>query len=591
MKKLFYVIPIASILLFSCAGTPKNSGNQTLESVSEQTDSQTAPNDEEYSERNDNLSVLENTVETTENNPAQENTIDADTEKESAAETDYIDETEPLSEMETPDEFEEKLNSADIDELQELDNQYAEEESSDSDAEEPALTEEPLVRDIASDIALEEDSKLPETDSDAPAENISSANTDDIPSEENSNKDENVSLPETDAQISPRTNETKNETADPENVLNESNENADESPENNNSADESANKIHPTPSRTMTAKKNQLIEVEYPGRGWIYQGNIDEKGNVDARQKNFVFGGRKLGAENQTFSIRARNPGKYLLHFYKNDALTGTYIDDYLEVNVENEEVPLTSRIKAPDYAKAVPPAVKITAENANADTENQSVIDKTEVPKIEEISTNQPNAQIENTPPVEQKISEITRASVQNTNAGPEKTIITEQENFSKGRQIPETSDDSQRHYYINSGNTAENSTQNRTGLQSPSSDIEASDESSSSVMEIPQTGIISEEEKAAEELLTLAKKQYEAKEYEKALETLKQFFAQAVLKIDEGLFLQGNILESKSNVRNIKNAIDSYDLIVRDYPASSLWDRANKRSIYLKRFYINIR
>ena len=108
---------------------------------------------------------------------------------------------------------------------------------------------------------------------------------------------------------------------------------------------------------------------------------------------------------------------------------------------------------------------------------------------------------------------------------------------------------------------------------------------------MEIPQTGIISEEEKAAEELLTLAKKQYESKEYEKALETLKQFFAQAVLKIDEGLFLQGNILESKSNVRNIKNAIDSYDLIVRDYPASSLWDRANKRSIYLKRFYINIR
>ena len=591
MKKLFYVIPIASILLFSCAGTPKNSGNQTVESESEQTDSQTTPNDEAYSERNDNLSVSENTVETAENTPAQENTIDADTENESAAETDYIDETEPLSEMETPDEFEEKLNAADIDELQELDNQYAEEESSDSDAEEPALTEEPLVRDIASDIALEEDSKLPETDSDAPAENISSANTDDIPSEENSNKDENVSLPETDAQISPRTNETKNETADPENVLNESNENADESPENNNSADESANKIHPTPSRTMTAKKNQLIEVEYPGRGWIYQGNIDDEGNVDARQKNFVFGGRKLGAENQTFSIRARNPGKYLLHFYKNDALTGTYIDDYLEVNVENEEVPLTSRIKAPDYAKAVPPAVKITAENANADTENQSVIDKTEVPKTEEFSANQTNAQIENTPPVEQKISEITRASVQNTNAGPEKTIITEQENISQGRQIPETSDDGQRHYYINSGNTAENSTQNRTGQQNSSSDIEASDESSSSVMEIPQTGIILEEGKAAEELLTLAKKQYEAKEYEKALETLKQFFAQAVLKIDEGLFLQGNILESKSNVRNIKNAIDSYDLIVRDYPASSLWDRANKRSIYLKRFYINIR
>ena len=489
--------------------------------------------------------------------------------------------------METPDEFEEKLNAADIDELQELDNQYAEEESSDSDAEEPALTEEPLVRDIA----LEEDSKLPETDSDAPAENISSADTDDIPSEENSNKDENVSLPETDAQISPRTNETENETAALQNAQNASDTNADESPENNNPADESANKIHPAPSRTMTAKKNQLIEAEYPGRGWIYQGNIDKEGNIDTKQKNFLFGGRKLGAENQTFSIRTRNSGKYLLHFYKNDSLTGTYIDDYLEVNVENEEVPLNSRIKAPDYAKAVPPAVKITSENTNADNENQPAIDKTEIPETEGIPAKQTNVQNQSIPPVEQKISEITRASVQNTNAGPEKTIITEQENFSKGMQLPETSDDGQRHYYINSGNTAENSTQNRTGQQNSSTDIEASDESSSSVMEIPQTGIISEEEKAAEELLTLAKKQYEVKEYEKALETLKQFFAQAVLKIDEGLFLQGNILESKSNVRNIKNAIDSYDLIVRDYPASSLWDRANKRSIYLKRFYINIR
>ena len=583
MKKLFYVIPIASILLFSCAGTPKNSGNQTVESESEQTDSQTTPNDEAYSERNDNLSVSENTVETAENTPAQENTIDADTENESAAETDYIDETEPLSEMETPDEFEEKLNAADIDELQELDNQYAEEEYSDSDAEEPALTEEPLVRDIALDIALEEDSKLPETDSEIPAENISSANTDGIPSEENSNKDENVSLPETDAQISLRTNETKNETADPENVLNESNENADESPENNNSADESAKKIHPTPSRTMTAKKNQLIEVEYPGRGWIYQGNIDEKGNVDARQKNFVFGGRKLGAENQTFSIRARNPGKYLLHFYKNDALTGTYIDDYLEVNVENEEVPLTSRIRAPDYAKAVPPAVKITAENANNTKDKaEAVPDTAESPKAESLSANETNTEAENTP-TEQKTQKLIRTALQNTTVEPKQTVISEPDNISQNRNL-ESSDGYGRSYYINSENSALTNEENSTAAETP-------DDNSSSVTEIPQTGSVSEEEQAAEELLALAKNQYESKEYEKALETLRRFFAHAVLKIDEGLFLQGNILESKSNVRNIKNAIDSYDLIVRDYPASPLWDKANKRSIYLKRFYINIR
>ena len=63
------------------------------------------------------------------------------------------------------------------------------------------------------------------------------------------------------------------------------------------------------------------------------------------------------------------------------------------------------------------------------------------------------------------------------------------------------------------------------------------------------------------------------------------------AVSKIDEGLFLQGQILESKSDVQNIKGAIDSYELIVKSYPASAYWTQANKRTIFLKRFYINIR
>ena len=74
-------------------------------------------------------------------------------------------------------------------------------------------------------------------------------------------------------------------------------------------------------------------------------------------------------------------------------------------------------------------------------------------------------------------------------------------------------------------------------------------------------------------------------------ALKTLEIFFEKAVSKIDEGLFLQGQILESKSNVQNIKGAIDSYELIVKNYPSSPYWAQANKRTIFLRRFYINIR
>ena len=91
--------------------------------------------------------------------------------------------------------------------------------------------------------------------------------------------------------------------------------------------------------------------------------------------------------------------------------------------------------------------------------------------------------------------------------------------------------------------------------------------------------------------ELLALAKKQFANKENSNALYTLEKFFEKAVSKIDEGLFLQGQILESKSDVQNIKGAIDSYELIVKSYPASAYWTQANKRTIFLKRFYINIR
>ena len=108
----------------------------------------------------------------------------------------------------------------------------------------------------------------------------------------------------------------------------------------------------PVPSRSMTVKRNQLIDVVYPGKGWIYQENIDEEGNSDVRNKNFIFGGRKLGGENQSFTLRSRVPGKFLLHFYKNDTLTGNYIDDYLEVIVTDEAADSSAgHITAPSYA------------------------------------------------------------------------------------------------------------------------------------------------------------------------------------------------------------------------------------------------
>lgn len=291
------------------------------------------------------------------------------------------------------------------------------------------------------------------------------------------------------------------------------------------------------PSRSMTIKKNQYIDITYPGTGWIYLGQKDNK-------KDFTFFGRKLGGKDTSFTLRAKNPGTYLLHFYKNDPLTNSYIDDYLEVIVENKETSSTEHILAPNYATIVPPKVTITAETRKENKKQN--INKT----VDENKNKQQKTQEEQTQNVASK--KQIDSSV--------KTVIQTQD-AENTNEIPETSNTQN----IIETKQEENNTQNK-----PNQNLDKLKET---------------------ELLALAKKQFANKEHSNALYTLEKFFEKAVSKIDEGLFLQGQILESKSDVQNIKGAIDSYELIVKSYPASAYWTQANKRTIFLKRFYINIR
>ena len=93
------------------------------------------------------------------------------------------------------------------------------------------------------------------------------------------------------------------------------------------------------------------------------------------------------------------------------------------------------------------------------------------------------------------------------------------------------------------------------------------------------------------AEEYLSLAKNSFDSKDYVQTLRYLDSFFEKATSKIDEGLFLKGQVLETNSQVRDIKNALAAYETIVREYPQSTDWNSARERITYLKKFYFNIR
>ena len=77
----------------------------------------------------------------------------------------------------------------------------------------------------------------------------------------------------------------------------------------------------------------------------------------------------------------------------------------------------------------------------------------------------------------------------------------------------------------------------------------------------------------------------------YAEAELCLKAFFETSTEKRDEGLYLLGQLYEQDSPVKNIKGSINSYQNLMDNYPESNYYEEANKRIIYLKRFYIEIR
>lgn len=526
-KIFFYLILITSILAFSCASKPKI---EPEADVSLQIDN----NLEQFSEQDAPLPDSEIT----------EETDDSDTE------TDYTESSDEISESEESEVENDLENNADdflIEEekveADELEDILEPEEVITSD-DEPFFEEEPVVQDVP---PAEENIDI--SDDDAKSKNAETAPDADFMTENLvTEQQEN-----TENEESAETQEAEATDSEPETSF------EDEQPE------ETENNEVPSPSRSLTVGKNQFIDIVYPGKGWIYQGNIDSDGNIDSKNKNFIFGGRKLGGQDQSFTLRSRQPGRYLLHFYKDDILTGSYIDDYLEIIVEDKPAESTEHITAPSYSEIVPPQITITADKVKEQQKKQ---------KAEELK--QENEQNDFQNEINSKSS-----NKKNQNKSENLTKVTNISN-DKDEQVSTTVQTSES--APSSSSPVVKSPEIKKSVKVPA----ANDKKIDTEADYSDAQL----EKLDEDtLLKNAQKLYEAKNYEKALQTITKFFEKASSNMDKGLYLQGQILEEKSPVQNIKDAVESYDLLVKKHPESSLSEKAKKRSIYLKRFYINIR
>lgn len=418
-----------------------------------------------------------------------------------------------------------------------------------------------------------------------------------------------------------------------------------------------------TPSRTVSLSRNQPLEVVYPGNGWIYLGEVEDKGLIR-------YAGRHIGEENTVFDLRTRGSGTTVLHFYKNDALTASFIDDWLEVVID-ESVSDGTKITAPEYAAVIPATPSIYA-NQNEPSKEEKFVeiepekttlnkllgkeDATEATASTGTSSASGNdlsslASIQdafaqmNDDSADDKSSEATPATAETSASTDTKTAAeikadtkadtkkSDKKNDSKKAENKSTADTSSA---TPAAPETESSTSEATAAEPAQNDttiatveesqettpvddtnfstaIQMTDEereiqellaSQATSESLPIEGsldaimgattIIRENEYIdmnADDLLKKAQQAYNQKHYDKALAYLRDFFNTSTTRLDEGLFLQGQVYEANSSLRDIKAALDSYETLVKNYPSSSKWQNANERIIYINRFYYNKR
>ena len=323
------------------------------------------------------------------------------------------------------------------------------------------------------------------------------------------------------------------------------------------------------PSRSVTLKKFEYLDVTYPGSGWIYMGLTDNS-------KDLAYFGRKLGTKDTKFSLQARAAGTKIIHFCRNDPVTGQYLDDYIQVVITAENGSNKTHIEAPEYKLPVQKKEKTVKKSEEPKTQASEAVkttDTTQAAAVDNSSTDSTKSSGQTSVKAAENKTAETKTSATKTSAT--KTTAT-------SSSAAKTSTTSQTSTAAKADSTKASTSPSETAAASTADTTTAtSSETNESSVKPADTA----------SLLKEAQILYNEKEYSAALAKLNQFFEFSTDNRDEALYLQGQILEAKSDVRDIKGAIEAYSTLTKNYPASKLWDDANKRIIYLKRFYLEVR
>ena len=396
------------------------------------------------------------------------------------------------------------------------------------------------------------------------------------------------------------------------------------------------------PSRSVVMDNNQYLDIRYPGAGWVYLGEVTEDGSPIGTQ-NLTYFGRRRTSEDTSFTMKSSKPGKTILHFYKQDVLTATFIDDYLEVTITEAIAQNGFRVIAPSYESIVPGYQDVIPQSKDF------AVAEAEAPAPESTSDNEPDVVMNE--PVATPAPEVVPASVVATPASevvPAPVVATTPSVATTSTAAPNPAPVAEAEAPVVARATPAPTASTRAPAtitapvivppQTPPSQNAVARSSSAQVSSLqqevyepepissilpqdnynPQTGLsmedldlpwvnqevsadisdelveeaVSTENKQAQDaLLAQAQDYFYEEDYPAALASLDEFFEIAVNDFDAAYYLKGQILESKSPIKNVKEAQKAYKQVIDSYPQSPFWERSKNRYTYLSRFYFDIR
>ena len=441
------------------------------------------------------------------------------------------------------------------------------------------------------------------------------------------------------------------------------------------------------PSRSVVMDKEQYLDIRYPGTGWVYLGEVTKDG-TSIGTPSLTYFGRRRTSEDTSFTMKSTKTGTTILHFYKQDVLSATFIDDFLQVTITDKIAQNGFRVIAPSYETLVPgyqdtiPQPKdfpevISPEKSqettqaisqaeeplpvapspaqSVATQNQSVVQEptptvaaapvaqepaptaiaapvtqeptlgATAPVVQEPAPGVAAAPVTQEPaptataapvvqesapgvaaaPVTQEPAPTAAAPVAQEPAPTATVIVPPQTTTARTVERDSSAQASrlQQETYqpeLPSNTTSRDNFNPETGMSMENMDLpwvsqelerqRRADINTSILNESPQE-TDSNLQQTQNTLLAQAQDYFYAEEYPAALETLNRFFEIAISDFDAAYYLKGQVLESKSSIKNIKEAQKAYKHVIDSYPQSPFWERAKNRYTYLSRFYFDIR